>query len=93
MLFREVDVRLRDLCGKHEPVMFAASGLSQLLEPFRSQHLAQSVGRIDGTVDHDVDDVNPLRRELRVEGLAEHSPSSHGGRVRMLSAVPAHRRR
>src|SRR4029453_15597188 len=41
VLFREVDVGLRDLRGQHKSVMFVASGVSQLFEPFWSQHLSQ----------------------------------------------------
>ena len=64
MLLREVEVRLRDLRGKDEAVMLVAPGRSQLLEPLRSQHLPQGVRRIDGAVDHDVDDVDPFRDRI-----------------------------
>ena len=67
VLFREVNVGLCDLGWKHESVVFLASGFSQLLELFRPQHLPQGVGRIHGAVDHDVDDVDSFRRELRIE--------------------------
>ena len=52
MLLREVEVGFRDLLGKHQSIMFVASGLSQLLELFRPEHFSQSVGRIHGAVDH-----------------------------------------
>src|SRR5580704_17396547 len=72
--------------------MFVAPGFSQLLEPFRPEHFSQSVGRVDGAVDHDMGHVDSFRCELGVECLAEHSSSSHGGRMRMLTAISTHRR-
>ena len=54
VLSREVEVGLRDLRGKHQSIMFVASGFSQLLEPFRPEHFSQSVGRVHGAVDHDM---------------------------------------
>ena len=46
MLLCEVEVGLRDVRGKYETIVVAA-GIAQLLESFRPQHFAQSVGRID----------------------------------------------
>ena len=69
--------------------------MDQLVKRFDmlEAQLLHLVGRIHGAVDDDVDDVNSLRRELCVEGLAEHSTTSHGRRMRVLSAVPTHCRR
>ena len=47
MLLCEVEVGLRDVRGKYETIVLVAAGLAQLLESFRPQHFAQSVGRID----------------------------------------------
>ena len=91
-MLREVEVGLRDLRGKHQSIMFVASGFSQLLELFRPEHFSQSIGRVHGAVDHDMGHVDSFRCELRVECLAEHSSSSHGGRMRMLTAISPHRR-
>ena len=44
VLLHEVDVRLRDLRGKHEAVMLFAPGFSQLFEPFRSQRFPKVSG-------------------------------------------------
>ena len=54
MLLRQVEVGLRDLRGKHQSIMFVASGFSQLLELFRPEHFSQSIGRVHGAVDHDM---------------------------------------
>jgi hypothetical protein len=54
----------------------------------QDQHLFQGVGRIHRAIDHDVCDVNALRRELRVEFLAEHSPPAHRGRVMLIGGSP-----
>ena len=58
---REVDIGLRDLRGKHQPIVFVASGFSELSELFRPEHFPQSVGRIHGSVDHDMRDVDSFR--------------------------------
>ena len=88
----EVDIGLRDLRGKHQSIMFVAPGFSQLSELFRPEHFPQSVGRIHGSVDNDMRDVDSFRCQLGVECLAEHSPSAHGSRMRMLTAISTHRR-
>ena len=92
VLTREMDVGFRDLRRQHETVMLVASRFSELLEPFPPEQFSQCVGRIHGAVDHNMHDVDSFRRELCVKCLAEHAASSHGGRMRMLSAVAAHRR-
>ena len=58
MLSREVDVSLRNLRREHQPIMFVAACFSQPLELFRPEHFSQCVGRIDGTIDHDMYDVD-----------------------------------
>ena len=86
MLFREVEVSFRDMPGKYQPVVFFASGLSQLLKPFKSQHFPRVSGA-SRRVDHDVDYVNSFRRKLRVESLAElRRPPI--GLMRMLTTFP-----
>ena len=90
VLSREVEIGLRYLRGKHESIMFVASGFSKLLELYRPEHFPQGVGRIHGAIDHDMYDVDSFRCELRVECLTEHSSPSHGSRMRMLTAVPTH---
>ncbi len=40
MLLRNVEVGFRNLCGQQEPIMLHTSGFSELLEPFRTEHLA-----------------------------------------------------
>src|SRR5258706_15543130 len=78
VLLREVDIGLRDLRGKHEPVVLVAACLSQLSEPLRSQHLSQRVRRVHRAVDHDVDDVDPLWRDPPVQSLPEQRPPPRG---------------
>ena len=87
MLLREVKVCFRDPLGKQQSVVFVAPGFPQQLKSFRPEHLAQSIGCVDGAVDDDVYDMDSLRGELRIERLAEHSSTTHGGRMRMLPAV------
>ena len=53
MLLSQMIVGLGDLCGQDQTVMLHALGLPQLLVAVSSEHLAQCVWRIDGSVyDH-----------------------------------------
>jgi hypothetical protein len=56
----------------------------------RRPAFSQGVGRIHRTVDHDVHNVDSLRRELCVQRLAERPSTAHRGSVRMLAPVPPH---
>ena len=60
MLSSEMEVGIRNLGREQKSVMLHASGFSKLLESLRTQHLAQSVRRIHGTIDDDVSDVYSL---------------------------------
>ena len=51
--------------------------LSHFLEFFWAQDLAQGIGRIDGTIDNYMSDVDPLFGEFSVQGLAQHAPPGH----------------
>ena len=93
MLLSQVKVCLGDLLGKHQAIVFHAADFSQLLEPLRAQHFAQRVRCVDGSIDQDVRNVDPLRGKLCIEGLAKHSTAPHRGRVRVLSGVAPYGRR
>src|SRR4029077_17557788 len=83
MLLREVEIGVRNFGRKHEPVVFVASGFSQLLEALRSEHFSQRIGCIHRAIYDDVHDVNSLRSELRIERLAQRASSTHRSRMGM----------
>ena len=92
VLVGQVEVGLGELARHQQPVVLEALRLAQLLEALGPEHAPEGVRGVDRTVDQDVRDVDPLRRELGVEGLAEHAPAPHGGRVGVLAGVAAHGR-
>jgi hypothetical protein len=93
VLSRKVEVGFRDMRGKDESVVVLAPRLPEFLKPFGAQQFSQRVRRIDGAVNHDMDNVNSFWGKFRIERLAEHASPPHGGSMRMLSAISAHRRR
>ena len=90
MLLCEVKVGIRDLRREDEAVMLHAARVPQLPEPLRSEHLAEGIRRVDGTVDEDVCHVYAFWRKLGIEGLTQHAPPAHGRRVRVLAGIAAH---
>ena len=66
-------------------------GLPQLFEGLLAQHAAQGVGRVHHAVHDDVHHVDALRRELRVEALAQHATPRHGCRMGVLPRVAPQR--
>ena len=77
--------------GRERLVVLHAARFPELLEALGTEHLAERVGRIHRAVDEDVRDVDALRRELRIERLAQHAPPAHRRRVGVLAAVAANR--
>ena len=56
-----MEVGVRDHLGQHQAVMFHAAAFPQLLVLFGAKHFAERIGRIDRSIDQDVNDVNSLR--------------------------------
>ena len=90
VLLGQVEICIRDFGGQHQAVMLHALALPQLLKFLRTEHLAQGIGGIDGAVNDDMGYVNPLGRELRIQGLAQHAPPAHAGGMGMLARIAAH---
>ena len=93
VLVRDVKIGVGHLGRHQQTVVFQALFLAQRLETLSAHHLAQGVGRVHRAVDDDVRHMDALARELCVERLAQHSPTTHGCSVRVLAGVSAHRGR
>ena len=60
--------------------------------PITAQHLAQSLWRIDRSIDQNMRCVNALRAKFGIERLAQHPPSCHRRCMAVLASIAAHRR-
>ena len=67
MLVCQVEISLRHFLRQQQAVMLQSLFFAQRLKLLLSQHLAQCVWRINGTVNQDVRNVDVLIRELRVQ--------------------------
>ena len=81
VLLADMIVRIRDLGREQQTIVFHTAGLPQFLKLFRAEHLPERIRGVDRTINKDMDNVDALGCELRVETLAKHPPSSHCRRM------------